>query len=105
MISNETPRLMGPGFRRDDVSSHVSIFTYSKSPGLLSMPTLGGEIHGANSPTSVTGVIREAMKSPSSAEGSHSFLRLFQVASSISTPSGGAWVALYSPMRRRRAPF
>ena len=28
-------------------SHHVSIFTYSKSPGLLSMPTLGGEIHGA----------------------------------------------------------
>src|SRR5258708_35929920 len=27
--------------------THVSIFTYSKSPGLLSMPTLGGEIHGA----------------------------------------------------------
>ena len=25
----------------------VSIFTYSKSPGLLSIPTLGGEIHGA----------------------------------------------------------
>jgi hypothetical protein len=23
---------------------HVSIFTYSKSPGLLSMPTFGGEI-------------------------------------------------------------
>ena len=25
----------------------VSIFTYSKSPGLLSMPTFGGEIQGA----------------------------------------------------------
>jgi len=25
-------------------SAHVSIFTYSKSPGLLSMPTFGGEI-------------------------------------------------------------
>jgi hypothetical protein len=25
-------------------SPHVSIFTYSKSPGLLSMPTFGGEI-------------------------------------------------------------
>jgi peptidoglycan/xylan/chitin deacetylase (PgdA/CDA1 family) len=69
---------------------HVSIFTYSKSPGLLSMPTLGGEIHEANSPISVTGVISEAMKSPSSDEGSHSLFRLFQVASSISTPSGVA---------------
>ena len=27
--------------------THVSIFTYSKSPGLLSMPTLGGEIQEA----------------------------------------------------------
>ena len=26
---------------------YAAIFTYSKSPGLLSMPTLGGEIHGA----------------------------------------------------------
>jgi hypothetical protein len=26
---------------------HVSIFTYSKSPGVLSIPTLGGEIQGA----------------------------------------------------------
>ena len=26
---------------------YVSIFTYSKSPGLLSMPTFGGEIQGA----------------------------------------------------------
>jgi len=32
---------MGPGVRRDDVETHVSIFTYSKSPGLLSIPTLG----------------------------------------------------------------
>jgi hypothetical protein len=31
--------------------AHVTIFTYSKSPGFLSMPTLGGEIHGANAPT------------------------------------------------------
>jgi len=41
--------------------TYVSIFTYSKSPGRLSMPTLGGAIHDANSPTSVTGCISEAM--------------------------------------------
>src|SRR6266576_6626662 len=79
--------------RNDDfllVNPHVSIFTYSKSPGLLSIPTLGGEIQEANSPTSVTGIISEAMKSPSSVDGSHSPFRLFQVASSISTPSGVA---------------
>src|SRR3984893_16211276 len=52
------------------ICDHVSIFTYSKSPGLLLIPTLGGEIHGANSPISVTGVISDAMKSPSSADGS-----------------------------------
>ena len=35
-------------FAGDDMlSTHVSIFTYSKSPGLLSMPTLGGEIQDA----------------------------------------------------------
>src|SRR5229473_7315185 len=84
---------------------HVSIFTYSKSPGLLSMPTLGGEIHGANWPISVTGVISEAMKSPSSAEGSHSPFRLLQVASSISTPSGVAWISLNSPIWRWNATF
>ena len=37
-----SPRNAGRG-KKD----HVSIFTYSKSPGLLSMPTLGGEIQGA----------------------------------------------------------
>src|SRR5204863_8593945 len=83
--------------------AQVSIFTYSKSPGLLSMPTLGGEIQGAYSPGSVTGVISEATKSPSSAEGSHSLLRLFQVASSISTPSGVARMSLNSPIWRWNA--
>ena len=57
---------------------HVSIFTYSKSPGLLSMPTFGGEIQDAYWPVSVTGFISEAMKSPSAVDGSHSPLRLFQ---------------------------
>jgi NAD(P)-dependent dehydrogenase (short-subunit alcohol dehydrogenase family) len=86
-------------------ASRVSIFTYSKSPGLLSMPTLGGAIQGANLPGSVTGFISEAMKSPSSVDGSHSPLRLFQVASSISTPSGVAWMSLNSPIWRWKATF
>src|SRR4249920_853144 len=85
--------------------SHVSIFTYSKSPGLLSMPTLGGEIQDTYWPVSVTDVISEAMKSPSSVDGSHSLLRLFQVASSISTPSGVAWMSLNSPIARWNATF
>ena len=34
-------------FRTGPIMPHVSIFTYSKSPGLLSMPTFGGEIQGA----------------------------------------------------------
>src|ERR1700755_3519840 len=73
----------------DDNSAgpHVSIFTYSKSPGLLSMPTFGAEIQEANVPGSVTGAINDAMKSPSSVEGIHSPLRLAQVASSIKRPS------------------
>ena len=49
--------------------SHAAIFTYSKSPGLLSMPTLGGAIQFANLPGSETGSISEEMKSPSEAEG------------------------------------
>src|SRR5207245_10655968 len=84
---------------------HVSIFTYSKSPGLLSMPTLGGAIQGANWPISVTGVINDAMTSPSAVDGSHSFRRLFQVPSSIKTPSGVAWISLNSPIARWNATF
>src|SRR5918996_3715575 len=83
----------------------VSIFTYSKSPGLLSMPTFGGEIQEAYWPASVTGFISEAMKSPSCDEGNHSPLRWFQVASSISTPSGVAWTSLNSPICRWNATF
>src|SRR5579883_3083898 len=77
---------------------HVSIFTYSKSPGLLSMPTLGGAIQLAYSPISVTGRISEAMKSPSDFDGSQSSRRLAQVASSIRMPSGVACTSLNSPM-------
>src|SRR4029450_4006882 len=35
-----------------------TIFTYSKSPGLLSMPTFGGAIQPANFAGSVSGLIR-----------------------------------------------
>src|SRR5689334_6381652 len=83
----------------------LSIFTYSKSPGLLSMPTLGAEIHGANLAGSVSDFIRLAMKSPSSVDGSHSPLRFAQVASSISTPSGVACTSLNSPICRWNATF
>ena len=54
--------------------------TYSKSPGRLSMPTLGGAIHEANWPGSLTGFISEAMKSPSATDGSHLSFSLPQVA-------------------------
>jgi len=81
----------------------VPIFTYSKSPGLLSMPTLGAEIQGAYSPDTVTGFISEAMKSPSDVDGSHSPLRFAQVASSINSPSGVACTSLNSPIWRWKA--
>src|SRR5690349_8979475 len=48
---------------------YAAIFTYSKSPGLLSMPTRGGAIQLANLPGSVTDVIRLLMNSPSSVDG------------------------------------
>src|SRR5262249_55092611 len=94
---------MGPRVRGDDHNHHVSIFTYSKSPGLLSMPTFGADIHEANWPASVTGCISEAMNSPSAVEGTHSPLRLFQVASSIRMPSGVACTSLNSPTARWKA--
>src|SRR5436190_16319969 len=65
--------------RNDQGRAHDSIFTYSKSPGLLSMPTLGGAIHEANWPGSLSGFIRLAMKSPSAVDGSHSPLRFCHV--------------------------
>src|SRR3954451_12719498 len=91
--------------RNDERRAHDSIFTYSKSPGLLSMPTLGGAIHEANLPASLSGSIRLAIKSPSSVEGSHSLFRLPHVASSISTPSGVACTSLNSPIWRWKATF
>src|SRR5215468_2555944 len=82
---------------------HAAIFTYSKSPGLLSMPTLGGAIHDANLPISYSGFISEAMNSPSAADGSQLFRSRAQVASSISTPCGVAWTSLNSPIWRWNA--
>ena len=49
--------------------------------------------------------IRLAMKSPSSADGSHSPLRFSQAASSISAPSGVACTSLNSPIWRWNATF
>src|SRR5439155_22710373 len=43
---------------------HAASLTYSKSPGLLSMPTRGGAIQPANRAGSYTGFMSEAMKSP-----------------------------------------
>ena len=51
--------------------SYAAIFTYSNSPGLLSMPTFGGAIQPANLPGSVTGFISASMKSPSAFDGKH----------------------------------
>src|SRR5262249_35866385 len=78
--------------------SYAAIFTYSKSPGLLSMPTRGGAIQLANLPGSVTGFIRLWMKSPSFFDGSHLSRSRFQVASLTVVPSGVAWNSLNSPM-------
>src|SRR5882672_6664377 len=50
-------------------------FTYSKSPGLLSMPAGGGAIHEAKAPGSVTGRIRLATKASSAADGRNSWRR------------------------------
>jgi hypothetical protein len=49
-INSFEKRFIGAGYRLS--------CTYSKSPGLLSMPALGGAIQGANTPGSVTGRIR-----------------------------------------------
>src|SRR5947208_15772962 len=50
---------------------YAASFTYSKSPGLLSMPTRGGAIQLANLPGSTTCFIMLWMKSPYCVDGSH----------------------------------
>jgi hypothetical protein len=50
---------------------YAAIFTYSKPPGLLSMPIRGGAIQLANLPGSTTCFIRLPMNAPSSLDGSH----------------------------------
>src|SRR5262245_4630070 len=74
--------LAAKGFNRmeqsDALRFYAAIRTYSKSPGLLSMPIFGGAIQLANCPASYCGRISDAMKSPSAREGSHSSLRFFQ---------------------------
>src|SRR6185437_5112806 len=66
------------------------IFTYSKSPALLSMPTLGGAIQEANLPGSQHGCIRLWMKSPSAFDGSHCSFLAVHAASLRASPSGEA---------------
>src|ERR1041384_6657631 len=85
------------------VDRYAAIFTYSKSPGRLSMPPLGGAIHDANLPGSDTGCISEVMKSPSLADGSQLSFCFCQAASSISSPEGVACTSLNSPMSRWNA--
>src|SRR5262245_15257259 len=78
-------------------------FTYSKSPGLLSMPALGGAIQDANLPRSQQASIKLAMKSPSTFDGSHWSLRLAHSASVSTSPSGEALTLPNSPMPRWKA--
>ena len=67
-----------------------STFTYSKSPGLLSIPTRGGAIQDANLPRSQHGAISPAIKSPSSFDGSHWSFCFAQSFSRRSSPAGEA---------------
>ena len=82
---------------------YAAIFTYSKSPGLLSMPTRGGAIQLANLPGSVTGCISAAMKSPSSFDGSHLLLRPVPRRLVDNRPLGDAFTSLNSPIWRWNA--
>src|ERR1700761_4091442 len=66
---------------------HASIFTYSKSPGLLSMPRVGGAIHEANAPGSCTGFIRLSTKTLSPFVGNISSSRAAHCSSPSSLPS------------------
>src|SRR3954447_13461920 len=79
---------------------HAAIFTYSNSPGLLSMPTFGGDIQLANLPGSLSGTISEETKSPSSAEGRYSFFTLAHSASERMMPFGVALTSRNSPIWR-----
>src|SRR5262249_665043 len=71
-IMKQAPQgCMGPGSRasrsaamtaeNDMKTEGQAIFTYSKSPGLLSMASFGGEIQPANCPGSYCGCIRLSM--------------------------------------------
>src|SRR5437763_890489 len=68
-------------------------FTYSKSPGLLSMPAGGGAIHEAKAPGSVTGRIRLATNASSSADGRNSWRRRCHSSTPRMLPWGSAWIA------------
>src|ERR1700678_3879911 len=67
----QTPTFPAGATRAGVRQHHAATITYSKSPGLLSIPTLGGAIQLANVPGSLTGFISSVMKSPSALDGSH----------------------------------
>src|SRR5919198_764093 len=79
---------------------HHVIFTYSKSPGLLSIPTFGGAIQPANLPGSYCGVIRLSMNSRSESDGRNSGFRFSHSASLRTLPSTSALMLENSPMWR-----
>src|SRR5690242_2280812 len=80
-----------------------AIFTYSNSPGLLSMPTLGGAIHEANLPASYCGCIRLSMKTLSASFGRKSLRWHCHSASLICLPSTSAFTLENSPIFRLNA--
>src|SRR5438445_11777925 len=86
-----------------DGSHQAASFTYSKSPGLLSMPTRGGAIQLANLPGSTTCFIKLWMKSPSCVDGSHLSCCAFQVVASTISPVCDALMSLNSPIWRWKA--
>ena len=96
-------RLLGGGLGGHGGGVAHASFTYSKSPGLLSMPERGGAIHEANAPASRTGRIRLATKALSSAVGRNSSRRRAHYAAPRMSPLGSASIGANSPIRRLNA--
>ena len=89
------------GLRHCQGSTHAMCsFTYSKSPGLLSMPTFGGAIHEAYWPGSKQGFISDWMKSPSALLGSQSRAFASYSAPETSLPSGPNGLPAKTPILR-----
>src|SRR5262245_28699349 len=81
---------------------HAS-FTYSKSPGLLSMPTFGGAIQLANLPGSNSGCISPWMNCRSASEGRNSLRRFCHSCSVRTLPAGSVLMLANSPICRWNA--